>query len=63
MGIDRARIEGNRLAVGWNQRQQSMPADRPPYRGISSFVFDDDGLVKSYEGIFDTAAVVAALAR
>lgn len=55
-------IEGNRLVVGWNERQESMPADRAPYRGISTFVFDDDGLVASYEGIFDTAAIAAALA-
>jgi hypothetical protein len=39
-----------------------MRADAPAYRGISTFVFDDDGLVTSYEGMFDTAAVAAATA-
>jgi uncharacterized protein (TIGR02246 family) len=55
-------IDGDRLVVGWNERQQSVPADRAPYRGISTFVFDDDGLVTSYEGMFDTAAVKAHVA-
>jgi hypothetical protein len=50
-------IDGNRLAVGWNERQQAMPDDAPPYRGISTFVFDDDGLVASYEGMFDPATL------
>ena len=54
-------IDGNRLAVGWNERQASMPEDAPPYRGFSTFLFDDEGLVRAYEGMFDTAAVVAAL--
>ena len=56
-------IDGNRLIFGWNERQEGMGADAPAYRGISTYVFDDDGLVKSYEGMFDTAAVAAATAR
>jgi hypothetical protein len=55
-------IEGSRLVVGWNERQAGMRADAPAYRGISTFVFNDDGLVTSYEGMFDTAAVAAATA-
>ena len=55
-------IDGNRLVFGWNERQEGMRADAPAYRGISTFVFDDDGLVMSYEGIFDTAEVAAATA-
>ncbi len=54
-------IDGNRLAIGWNERQESMADDAPAYRGISTFVFDDDGLIASYEGMFDTAAVAAAV--
>jgi hypothetical protein len=54
-------IDGNRLVLGWNERQESMRADAPAYRGFSTFVFNDDGLVASYEGMFDTAAVQAAL--
>ena len=38
-----------------------MADDAPAYRGISTIVFDDDGLTaSSYEGMFDTAAVSAA---
>lgn len=56
-------IEGNRLAVGWNERQQGMRDDAAPYRGISTFVFDDDGLVAAYEGMFDPAKLAAAVGR
>ena len=55
-------IDGNRLVMAWNERQESMPDDRAPYRGISTFVFDDDGRIESYEGMFDPAALAAALA-
>jgi hypothetical protein len=55
-------IDGNRLVTGWNERQVGMRRDAPSYRGFSTFVFNDDGLIASYEGMFDTAAVAAALA-
>ena len=48
--------------AGWNERQEGQRADSPAYRGISTWVFDDDGLVASYEGFFDPAAVAAATA-
>jgi hypothetical protein len=38
-----------------------MREDAQAYRGFSTFVYDDDGLITSYEGMFDTAAVEAAL--
>lgn len=53
-------IDGNRLAVGWNERQEHMSPSATPYRGISTFVFDADGLVAEYEGMFDLAAVARA---
>ncbi len=56
-------IEGNRLAVGWNERQRGMREDAAPYRGISTFAFDDDGLVSAYEGMFDPAKILAALEK
>ena len=56
-------IEGNRLVFGWNERQETMRQEAPPYRGISTFVFDDDGRIASYEGMFDTAQVAAVTAR
>ena len=55
-------IDGNRLVMAWSERQESMPDDRAPYRGISTFVFDDDGRIESYEGMFDTAAMATAIA-
>lgn len=50
-------VDGNRLVFAWNERQR---ADAPAYRGFSTFVFNDDGLIASYEGMFDPAAVAAA---
>ena len=55
-------VDGNRLVVAWNERNSEVRADAPTYRGFSTFVFNDDGLVASYEGMFDTAAVAAATA-
>ena len=54
-------IEGNRLVLGWNERLPSMTESAPSYRGMSTLVFNDAGLIVEYEGVFDTAAVVAAL--
>jgi hypothetical protein len=51
-------IDGNRLVMGWNER---IIAGAPVYRGFSTLVFDDDGLIESYEGMVDTAAVAAAM--
>jgi len=56
-------IDGNRLVVGWNERKEPMREDAAPYRGISTFVFNDDGLVAAYEGMFDPAKVASALAN
>ncbi len=55
-------VDGNRLVVAWNERHSEMRTDAPAYRGFSTFVFNDDGLIASYEGMFDTAAVAAATA-
>ena len=52
-------IDGNRLAMGWNERQHP---GAPVYRGFSTIVFDGDGRIESYEGMFDTAAFAAATA-
>lgn len=51
-------IDGSRLVLGWNER---LWADAPVYRGFSTLVFNDDGLIESYEGLLDTAAVAAAI--
>ncbi len=54
-------IDGNRLVLGWNERLASMAESAPSYRGMSTLVFDESGLICEYEGFFDTAAVTAAL--
>jgi hypothetical protein len=38
-----------------------MGESAPRYRGISTLVFDEDGLIRECEGMFDTASVVAAI--
>ena len=54
-------VEGNRIVVGWHERLPSMAESVPSYRGISTLVVDDSGLIVEYEGVFDTAAVLAAV--
>jgi len=54
-------IDGNRLAVGWNERQSHMSPSAKPYRGISTYVFDSDLLVAEYEGVFDLKAMSRAV--
>jgi hypothetical protein len=56
-------IDGNRLVVGWNEREEGAADDAPAYRGISTFVFGSDGLVRDYEGMFDPAAMAAVLGK
>jgi hypothetical protein len=46
-------IDGNRLVCVWNWRGEGWPEDTPLLRGISTFVFNDDGLVQDYEDFFD----------
>ena len=54
-------IDGNCLAVGWNERQSHMSPSARPYRGISTYVFDSDLLVAEYEGMFDVVAMSKAV--
>ena len=46
-------IDGNRLVCGWNWRGEQWPDDLPVLRGVSMFIFDDDGLIQDYEDFFD----------
>lgn len=47
-------VDGNRLTLCWRwQGKGDDFADAPPLRGVSTFVFDDDGLVSEYEDWFD----------
>ena len=50
-------IDGDRVAFGWNERRGP---GGPTIRGMSTLVYAGGGLFSHYEGMFDTAAVVAA---
>lgn len=55
-------IDGGRFAIGWNER----PYDGSPehlYRGMSTFLFDAEGRIVDYEGVFDPAKVAAVMQR
>lgn len=51
--VEWAVVEGRRLACAWNWRGEGFPDDLPLLRGVSTFVFDDDGLICDYEDWFD----------
>lgn len=55
-------VEGNRLVTGWNEQPRTPPGTTPApvFRGISTFVFDDEGLILHYEGVFDPIAMKTA---
>jgi nuclear transport factor 2 (NTF2) superfamily protein len=54
-------IEGNRMAVGWRERARQKNGQMGGwYRGISTFVFDANGLIENYEGMFNLEAIRAA---
>lgn len=46
-------IEGSRLVCAWCWRGEGFPPETPLLRGVSTFVFDDDGLIAEYEDWFD----------
>ena len=54
-------IEGNRMAIGWRERARKKDGQMGDwYRGMSTFVFDSNGLIKTYEGMFNMQAIKAA---
>ena len=46
-------IDGNRLVCAWNWQGAGWPEGLPLLRGVSMFVFNDDGLIQDYEDFFD----------
>jgi hypothetical protein len=46
-------IDANRLVCGWAWRGEGWAADAPLLRGVSTYRFDDDGLIHDYEDFFD----------
>jgi hypothetical protein len=55
-------IEGERMAIAWRERQILENGRKSGwYRGFSSFVFNRDGEVQKYEGMFNLLTIKAAL--
>jgi hypothetical protein len=46
-------IDGTRLVCAWNWRGEGWPEDTPLLRGVSTYRFNDDGLIQDYEDYFD----------
>lgn len=46
-------IDGNRLVCTWAWREEGAPREIPVLRGVSTFVFNEDGLIQDYEDFFD----------
>jgi len=50
------------MVMGWRERRPLGDGKWSDwYRGYSSFVFNSDGEVQAYEGMFDTMEMKAAL--
>jgi hypothetical protein len=55
-------IEGGRMAIAWRERQKLENGKMSGwYRGFSSFVFNGNGEVQEYEGMFNLLSIKAAL--
>ena len=55
-------IEAGRMAIAWRERQILENGKKSGwYRGFSSFVFNGNGEVQEYEGMFNLLAIKAAL--
>jgi hypothetical protein len=46
-------IDGDRLVCTWNWRGEGWPEDAPLLRGVSTYHFDEAGLIQDYEDFFD----------
>jgi SnoaL-like domain len=46
-------VDGNRLVCGWSWRGEGWPDDTPLLRGVSTYLFNEDGLIQDYEDFFD----------
>jgi hypothetical protein len=46
-------IDGNRLVCAWSWRGDGWPEDTPLLRGVSTYIFNEDGLIQDYEDFFD----------
>ncbi len=46
-------VDGNRLVCAWAWRAEDASSEIPVLRGVSTFEFDADGLIRDYEDFFD----------
>ncbi len=54
--------ENGRMAIGWRERRQLESGKMSGwYRGFSTFVFNGEGEVQEYEGMFNLLSIKAAL--
>ena len=55
-------IEGSRMVIGWREHQLYEDGGTSDwYRGMSTFVFNENGEVEAYEGVFDLLSLQSAL--
>ena len=55
-------IESSRMVIGWREHQLYKDGGTSDwYRGMSTFVFNDNGEVEAYEGVFDLLSLQSAL--
>ena len=52
-------IDGNRLVVSWQERPKDA-VEKASYRGVSSFLFDDEAKISEYVGTFNMQEVISA---
>lgn len=51
--IEWVAVDEPRLVCAWNWRGEGWPEDTPLLRGVSTFTFNEDGLIQDYEDFFD----------
>jgi len=54
-------IDGNRLVVAWNTRNDLMPNPADRFRGVSTLVFNSAAQICEFEEWFDTAVLAAMM--
>jgi len=50
-------IDGNRIVVAWNSRNDLMPNSAGRFRGVSTLVINSAAQICEFEEWFDTAAI------
>jgi hypothetical protein len=55
-------IDGLRMVIGWREHQLYEDGGTSDwYRGMATFVFNENGEVEAYEGVFDLLSIQSAL--